>query len=75
VRPISCKWVFKKKTNKDGNVHIYKTRLVVKGFKQIHNIDYDKTLTRRNMFKSIDDTVSLLIRKDKSYFRIVSLPL
>jgi hypothetical protein len=24
VRPISCKWVFKKKTDKDGNVHIYK---------------------------------------------------
>jgi hypothetical protein len=24
VRPIGCKCVFKKKTNKDGNVHIYK---------------------------------------------------
>jgi hypothetical protein len=24
VRPIGCKWVFKKKTDKDGNVHIYK---------------------------------------------------
>jgi hypothetical protein len=24
VRPISCKWVFKKKMDKDGNVHIYK---------------------------------------------------
>jgi hypothetical protein len=25
VRPIGCECVFKKKTNKDGNVHIYKT--------------------------------------------------
>jgi hypothetical protein len=33
ARPISCKWVFKKKIDKDGNVQIYKARLVVKGFK------------------------------------------
>jgi hypothetical protein len=25
VRHISCTWVFKKKADKDGNVHIYKT--------------------------------------------------
>jgi hypothetical protein len=30
VRPIGYKWVFKKKMNKDGNVHIYKARLVAK---------------------------------------------
>jgi hypothetical protein len=41
VRHIGCKWGFKKKMNKDGNIHIYKLRLVVKGFKQIHGIDYD----------------------------------
>jgi hypothetical protein len=39
VRPIGCKWVFKKKTDKDGNVHIHKALLVVNGFKQIHDID------------------------------------
>jgi hypothetical protein len=33
VRPIGCKWVFKKKMDKDENVHIYKARLVMKGFK------------------------------------------
>jgi hypothetical protein len=42
VRPIGCKWVFKKKTDKNGNVHIYKAWLVVKGFKNIQGIDYDK---------------------------------
>jgi hypothetical protein len=26
VSPIGCKWMFNKKTDKDGNVHIYKAR-------------------------------------------------
>jgi hypothetical protein len=53
VRPMDCKWVFKKKTNNDGNVHIYKARLVVKGFKQIHGIDYDETFSPVVMLKSV----------------------
>jgi hypothetical protein len=53
VRPISCKWIFKKKTDKDENVHIYKARLVVKDFKQIYGIDYDKTFSPVVMLKSV----------------------
>jgi hypothetical protein len=53
VRPISCKWVFKKWTNNDGNVHIYKEHLVVKGFKQIYGVDYDETFSPIAMLKSI----------------------
>jgi hypothetical protein len=45
VRLIGCKWGFKKKMDKDGNVHIYKARLVVKCFKQIHGSDYDETFS------------------------------
>ncbi|KAL4323819.1 hypothetical protein GQ457_11G025800 [Hibiscus cannabinus] len=36
IKPIGCKWVFKKKTDMDGNVQKYKGRLVAKGFRQIH---------------------------------------
>jgi hypothetical protein len=34
VRPIDCKWIFKKNLDMDGNVHIYKSRLVAKGFRK-----------------------------------------
>jgi len=33
ARPIGIKWVYKKKTNVDGEVERYKARLVVKGYK------------------------------------------
>ncbi|WP_283100722.1 reverse transcriptase domain-containing protein, partial [Escherichia coli] len=48
-----CKWVFKKKTDMDGNVITFKGRLVAKGFKQIHGIDYDETFSPVAMLKSI----------------------
>jgi hypothetical protein len=53
VRPISCKWVFKKKMDKDENVHIYKARLVVKGFMKIHGIAYNESFSPIAMLKSV----------------------
>ncbi|KAK8500693.1 hypothetical protein V6N12_005715 [Hibiscus sabdariffa] len=53
IKPIGCKWVFKKKTDMDGNVQTYKGRLVAKGFRQIHCVDYDETFSPVAMFKSI----------------------
>jgi hypothetical protein len=53
VRPIDCKWVFQKKMDKDGKTHIYKAQLVVKGFKQIHGVDYDETFSPVVVLKSV----------------------
>ncbi|KAJ9565881.1 hypothetical protein OSB04_001847 [Centaurea solstitialis] len=50
---VGHKWVFKKKTDMDGNVHTYKARLVAKGFTQTHGIDYDETFSPVAMLKSI----------------------
>ena len=38
---IENKWIFKKKTDADGNVTIYKAQLVVKGFRQVQGVDCD----------------------------------
>ena len=52
-KTIGYKWVFKKKTDMDGNVHTFKARLVAKGFKQTHGTDYDETFSPVAMLKSI----------------------
>ena len=40
---MGCKWIFKKKTNMEGNVITYKARLVAKGCRQRQGIDYGET--------------------------------
>ncbi|KAJ9568333.1 hypothetical protein OSB04_004299 [Centaurea solstitialis] len=52
-KAVGRKWVFKKKTDMDGNVHTFKARLVAKGFMQTHGIDYDETFSPVAMLKSI----------------------
>ena len=43
---IENKWIFKRKTNADSSVTIYKAQLVAKGFRQVQVVDYDETVTR-----------------------------
>ncbi|KAE8670806.1 hypothetical protein F3Y22_tig00112079pilonHSYRG00011 [Hibiscus syriacus] len=42
-KPISNKWVFRKKLRPDGSIQRYKARLVVKGFTQRFGLDYFDT--------------------------------
>ena len=53
LKTIGCKWVFKKKTDMNGNVHTYKARLVAKYFRQTHGIDYDETFSPVAILNSI----------------------
>lgn len=40
---VSCKWIYKLKRNADGSLQRYKAQLVVRGFNQIHAVDFDET--------------------------------
>ncbi|GKD83919.1 retrotransposon protein, putative, ty1-copia subclass [Tanacetum coccineum] len=44
-KTVGSKWLFKKKTDMDGNIHTYKARLVAKGFTQTYGFDYEETFS------------------------------
>ncbi|GKC95536.1 retrotransposon protein, putative, ty1-copia subclass [Tanacetum coccineum] len=41
---VGHKWIFKKKTDMDGAVHTFKSRLVAKGFTQTYRVDYSRRI-------------------------------
>jgi len=43
-KPIGCKWVYMTKYYPVGTLR-YKARLVVKGYEQVKDIDFDETYT------------------------------
>ena len=53
INLIGYKWVFKRKTDIEGNVITYKARLVAKGYMQRQSVDFDETFFSIAMLKSI----------------------
>ena len=52
-RAIEIKWIFKRKTDADSSVTIYKARIVSKCFWQVQSVDYDKIFSLVSMLKSV----------------------
>ena len=53
IKPIGCKWVFKRKIDMDGKIQTYKARLVAKDYNQRQGVDFGKTFSHVAMIKSI----------------------
>ena len=52
-KPLSSKWVFKRKRKVDGSIDKYKARLVIKGYKQTECHDYFDTFSPVTRINSI----------------------
>ncbi|GKC60050.1 retrotransposon protein, putative, ty1-copia subclass [Tanacetum coccineum] len=44
-KTVRSKWLLKKKTNMDVNIHTYKAHLEAKGFTQTYRVDYEETFS------------------------------
>ena len=53
IKPLGCKWIFKKKLKSDGSIDKYKARLVAKGFKQKEGLDFFDTYSPVTRITSI----------------------
>ena len=46
LKPIGCKWAYKRKRGVDGKVETFKARLIVKVYSQKPSFDYEETQFR-----------------------------
>ena len=61
---VGCKWVFKLKRDKDGNISKFKARLVAQGFTQVYGVDYAETYAPVARYSSIRLIIALAAHYD-----------
>ena len=62
--PITCRWVYDIKRNKNGSIKTFKARLVVQGFKQREGIDFSKTFSSTTQLRTFRLAVAVGLELD-----------
>ncbi|KAK2407959.1 putative mitochondrial protein [Trifolium repens] len=69
-KTIGVKWVYKTKLNEKGEIDKYKARLVVKGYKQEHGVDYEEVFAPVARQDTIRLVVSLAAQNSWPIFQL-----
>ncbi len=64
VNIVTSKWVFKSKMHVDGSLDKLKARLIVRGFFQIHEVDYENTFASIVKFDTLRVFLAIAAMKD-----------
>jgi len=63
-KPVTNKWVFVRKYNKEGELLKYKARLVARGFSQVPGMDYNETFAPVVRLETIRAILALAVEED-----------
>ncbi|GJZ79579.1 retrotransposon protein, putative, ty1-copia subclass [Tanacetum coccineum] len=69
-KTVASKWLFKKNTDMDGIVHIYKARLVTKVYTQLYGVDYEETFSPVADIRAIRILISIAAYYDYEIWQI-----
>ena len=61
---IGCKWVYRIKTNAQGEVERYKARLVAKGYSQVPGMDFSDTFAPVTRLETIRLMLAIAVQRD-----------
>ena len=64
VKPIGCKWIYKRKRGINGKVKTFEAWLVVKSYTQKEGFNYEETFSPVAMIKSIRILLSIVAHMD-----------
>ena len=64
VKPLTCRWLFKVKYDKNNKPIRYKSRVVAQGYKQVAGVDFDETYAPVARLQSIRMLLSIAAHHD-----------
>ncbi|KAL0373445.1 UNVERIFIED_CONTAM: Retrovirus-related Pol polyprotein from transposon RE1 [Sesamum radiatum] len=73
IRPVGCKWVYKRKLGADREVTAFKARLVAKGYTQQPGVDFEETYWPVAMAKFIRISLTIAALYDYEIWSIYGL--